>query len=170
MASYDARLQKLEQQVTESLVRFVWMNPGETPREAAARYVEQHKLGVHPDVFLAVAKAEHAGKIRFIGWKRPEREEIRLRPGAVFDPGHFSRRELGLLEDIANKFRNVMSDEAVDVTHAENGAWARVWNDGEGRSRIIPYEFALSNDDPNRDAVLEAAGRYRSTRTKPARA
>jgi hypothetical protein len=62
MPNYSARLNKLEQQMgADAPVRFVWMNPGETHREAVARYVEQHKLGVHPDVFLALAKAEHAG-------------------------------------------------------------------------------------------------------------
>lgn len=45
------------------------MNPGETHPEAATRYVEQHKLGVHPDVFLAIAKAERAGRIMFVGWQ-----------------------------------------------------------------------------------------------------
>jgi hypothetical protein len=69
MANFATRLDRLEERIDNSPVRFVWMNPGETQREAAARYVEQNKLGVHPDVFLAVAKAAHAGKIHFVGWK-----------------------------------------------------------------------------------------------------
>jgi hypothetical protein len=44
------------------------MKPGETQEQAAARYVGPHKLGVNPSVFLALANAQHVGKIHFISW------------------------------------------------------------------------------------------------------
>jgi hypothetical protein len=48
----------------------------------------------------------------------------------------------------------------IDVTHAENGAWAKVWNGGEGFNKPIPYALAVSEDDPNRAAILEANTEY----------
>jgi len=47
-------------------MRFVWMSPGETELEAAARYVAEHKLNAAPSIFLALTKAEAAGRIGFV--------------------------------------------------------------------------------------------------------
>ena len=48
----------------------------------------------------------------------------------------------------------------IDVTHAENGAWKKVWANGEGNDRAIPYELAVADDAPNRESVLQAAADY----------
>lgn len=77
-----------------------------------------------------------------------------------FNDEHFSKRELRLLQDIADRFRDTLSEQMIDVTHAENGAWARTWDDGKGSDLPIPYTLAIADDDPNRDAVLEAASEY----------
>jgi uncharacterized phage-associated protein len=74
-----------------------------------------------------------------------------------FDPSHFSKRELKLLETIAQQHRDALSQPLVDLTHAENGAWAKTWADGAGNDRVIGYTLAVAEDDPNRDAVLAAA-------------
>jgi uncharacterized phage-associated protein len=78
----------------------------------------------------------------------------------AFDSEHFSIRELRLLDDIARRYRDTLSGKMIDVTHAENGAWAKIWADGEGNDNTIPYELAVAEDDPHRDAVLEAAAHY----------
>lgn len=78
-----------------------------------------------------------------------------------FDDSHFTRRELQIMQGLANKYRDTYSPHMIDVTHAENGAWAKVW-DSEGFDAEIPYELSLSDDDENRDAVLEAARDYQA--------
>lgn len=83
---------------------------------------------------------------------------------AVFDDSHFTKRELRLMKELANKFRDECSPEMIDVTHAENGAWAKVWHGGLGMNNPIDYELALAETDPHRDAVLEAAHDYQATR------
>ena len=55
----------------------------------------------------------------------------------------------------------------IDVTHAENGAWATVWRDGRGSDQPIDYRLALAENDPNRDAILEA-NRDREAMTRAA--
>ncbi|MFT4048081.1 MAG: Panacea domain-containing protein [Solimonas sp.] len=81
-------------------------------------------------------------------------------PLQPFDPSHFSKRELRLLEQVAGQYRDTLSEKMIDVTHAENGAWAKTWADGKGNDHTIPYELAVADDDPNREAVLQAAAEY----------
>lgn len=87
-----------------------------------------------------------------------------VKPRVDFDESAFSKRELSIMEDLVRRYGEVYSPHLIDVTHEENGAWARVWNEGEGRNRPIPTELALSEDDPNRDAILESAYDYQAIR------
>lgn len=89
-----------------------------------------------------------------------ERQEvIPLQP---FNEAHFTKRELRLLEEIASRYHDTLSGKMIDVTHAENGAWAKVWAEGKGNDRTIPYELAIAEDDPNREAILQSAAEYRA--------
>lgn len=79
---------------------------------------------------------------------------------AEFDDRHFTKRELRIMAELADKYRDVMSPEMIDLTHVENGAWAKIWRNGQGFDHPIPYHMALAVDEPNRDAILEAARDY----------
>ncbi len=81
-------------------------------------------------------------------------------PRQPFNDEHFTKRELRLLEDVANRYRDTLSEAMIDVTHAENGAWTRIWADGKGAYGPIPYALAIPEHDPNRDAILEAAAEH----------
>lgn len=83
-------------------------------------------------------------------------------PLADFDPQQFSKRELRLMHSIAAQYRDTMSDRMIDVTHAENGAWHKAWEDGAGSNRVIEYALALTPDDPSREAILDAAAEYKA--------
>lgn len=78
-------------------------------------------------------------------------------PLQPFNAEHFSKRELRILEGLSAEYASVLSEKMIDITHAENGAWARVWADGNGRDHIIPYALAIAEDAPDREAVLQAA-------------
>jgi uncharacterized phage-associated protein len=79
-------------------------------------------------------------------------------PIREFDEAHFSRRELRLMSEIAERFRAHTAKEMVDVTHAENAAWDKVWRGGEGRSQLIPYELVLSDEE--REGIMELAAEH----------
>jgi uncharacterized phage-associated protein len=79
-----------------------------------------------------------------------------------FDPSHFTKRELRLMDELAAQYRDTYSAKLIDVTHAENGAWEQVWAGGAGNDQHIPYELAVTEADPNRQAVLAAAEEYRA--------
>ena len=81
-------------------------------------------------------------------------------PRTEFDDRHFTKRELRLMGEIAQTYYDVHSPKMIDVTHAENGAWAKVWRDGEGSDQPIPYALAVADNEPNRAAILEAAREY----------
>ena len=78
-------------------------------------------------------------------------------PQAAFDDSYFSKRELRIMEHLANQYRDELSYKMIDVTHAENGAWAKVWNAGQGFDQRIDYTLAIADNDPHREAILEAA-------------
>ncbi|MBS0427143.1 MAG: SocA family protein [Proteobacteria bacterium] len=77
-----------------------------------------------------------------------------VRPKVHFDDKEFTPRQLALLERLSAEHRDSRAPEMIDVTHAENGAWAKVWRGGTGRNQHIPYELAVADDDPNREAIL----------------
>ncbi len=83
-------------------------------------------------------------------------------PRAEFDDSHFSRRELRIMAELVDRYGEEYSPKMIDVTHAENGAWAKVWNDGKGFNQCISYNLAIADDDPYRDATLEAAKEYQA--------
>lgn len=97
---------------------------------------------------------------------QPERVNSYVRervvPQAEFDDRHFSKRELRLLMELADRYREVFSPKMIDVTHAENGAWDKVWNNGQGFDQPITYDLALAEDAPHREAILEAAKDYQA--------
>jgi len=92
-------------------------------------------------------------------------ERYEVTANVAFDPSAFSKRELSLMEQIAAQYRDTLSEKMIDVTHAENGAWDKVWAGGEGNDHTINYRLAVADDDPNRAAVLEAADEFEAIRS-----
>lgn len=82
-------------------------------------------------------------------------------PLIEFDDSHFSKRELRLLDEIATNYETQWAKDMVDVTHAENGAWDKVWDGGRGYNQRIEYVLALDND-PNRAHIEQSAEGYQA--------
>lgn len=76
----------------------------------------------------------------FFGHKR-----FLVKPKIDFDATVFSNREIKLLGEIANSYRAQTAKEMVDVTHAENGAWDKVYRGGLGLGEKIPYILAFED-------------------------
>jgi len=64
-----------------------------------------------------------------------------------FDPANFSRRELRLMEQIANEFRDATADEMIEKTHLENSPWHKIWEQQGAKQQPIPYDLALRAQD-----------------------
>lgn len=72
---------------------------------------------------------------------------LNVQPLMQFDPSLFSRREIRLLEKLANEFKNSEADDMVEATHLENLPWSKVWEKEHRRQDIIPYEYALRTQE-----------------------
>jgi uncharacterized phage-associated protein len=81
-------------------------------------------------------------------------------PKVGFDDSLFTKRELRLMRELAGRFRDEMTQPMVNYTHAERGPWDKIWDSGRGSFERIPYSLAVPDDDPNRDAILDAAREY----------
>jgi uncharacterized phage-associated protein len=128
----------------------------QTGKSATGLDYQAWKLGPVPvelmdeweDLGPDLARLVHIAPERVIDY---ERQSVKLNEGVRFDSEPFSPRQLRILEQLAEQFRSELSDRMVDVTHAQNGAWARTWRDGEGKYQEIPYALAISDADA--DAV-----------------
>lgn len=81
-------------------------------------------------------------------------------PRVDFDDSHFTKRELRIMGELAERFRESLSKPMIDVTHAELGPWEKIWDSGRGNNGRIPYSLAIDNDEPHRDALLASAQEY----------
>lgn len=86
-----------------------------------------------------------------------DRQSVKVADGVQFDPEPFSPRQLRILDDLATRYRGTFSPAMIDVTHAQNGAWDKVWQAGRGAHKPIPYELAVGESDALRDEVLKIA-------------
>ena len=62
---------------------------------------------------------------------------------AKFDPSHFSKRELRILENLAKQHKDSKADEIIEVTHLENLPWNQVYNIEKKKQQKIPYDYVL---------------------------
>lgn len=81
-------------------------------------------------------------------------EMLKLTPTKPFDPSHFSKREVRILEALAKEFRTSTADQMIEATHVENLPWHQVYEKEGRRQELIPYELALRKGD--RDLAVGA--------------
>ena len=101
-----------------------------------------------------LAQLVHIEEERVIDY---DRQTVRLNDGVRFDPDEFTPRQLRILEQLAAQYAGTYSPKMIDVTHAQNGAWDKVWQGGRGAHAAIPYELAVDDDEPLREQLLQVA-------------
>jgi uncharacterized phage-associated protein len=85
------------------------------------------------------------------------RQAVKVNDGVQFDADPFSPRQLRIMSALADQYRGTYSPKMIDVTHAQNGAWDRVWQNGMGAHQAIPYELAIGESDPYADTIRDLA-------------
>lgn len=70
-------------------------------------------------------------------------ERLSFEPKTEFDSKVFSKRELAMLKDIADRFAQSTSKEMEDWTHQEGFPWQRVFEAEGRRNAVIPFEYEL---------------------------
>jgi uncharacterized phage-associated protein len=89
------------------------------------------------------------------------RSTVKALDGVEFNDENFTPRQLRILSVIADQYLAEKSQKMIDLTHVQNGAWDRVWANGAGSHKPIPYDLAVADEAPNRDLVLESASEAR---------
>lgn len=102
-------------------------------------------------------EADFAEAIEIVPEKVVDFVRESVRPRRAFDDAHFTRRELRLMEDLAERFREDYSKPMIGVTHEERGPWAAIWDNGRGNLERIPYTLAIRDEDPHAEVIREAA-------------
>jgi len=103
-------------------------------------------------------KPDMAAKIQF-GKKEVNgnNQMLTVTPLAEFDPSHFSKRELRLMERLASDFAKTKADDMIEATHLENQPWHKIYNELGLKQQSIPFELALRAQEEGelRDVVRE---------------
>jgi uncharacterized phage-associated protein len=87
---------------------------------------------------------------------------IELKPKRAFERKYFSRREMALMAEIANRFRLTTAKELEDLTHLPGTPWYQVWAVENRKQEKIPYEYVLSSmDDAEKETILTIAEDHR---------
>lgn len=83
-----------------------------------------------------------------------------LVPKVEFDDSHFTKRELRVMRELAQRHSEEMTQPLIGLTHEERGPWDKIWDGGKGNNERIPYALAIPDDAPDREAILEAAREF----------
>jgi len=86
-----------------------------------------------------------------------DRQTVKVNDGVEFDADEFTRRELEIMEGLVARYRDEYSPMMIDVTHQQNGAWDKVWQNGQGARQRIPYELAIPGNEAGRESFLQVA-------------
>jgi uncharacterized phage-associated protein len=84
----------------------------------------------------------------------------RVAPKVGFDDSLFTKRELRLMQELATRLRDEYAKPLVNFTHLERGPWDKIWDGGRGNNERIPYTLSITDDDPNKEAILNAAREF----------
>ena len=85
------------------------------------------------------------------------RMSVKVNDGVEFDESEFTPRQIKIMQSLCKKYHDNYSGDMIDVTHQQNGAWSKVWNDGNGDRATIPYELSIPDDFEYREDILHLA-------------
>lgn len=71
-------------------------------------------------------------------------EFLRMIPRKRFDPKYFSKRELGIMNQLADIFKEADADDMSEVSHLPNQPWDKTKKE-KGLSEEIDYMLSLDN-------------------------
>lgn len=84
-----------------------------------------------------------------------ERQTVIVNDEVVFNDEPFTPRQLNIMQNLVIKYGEEYSPKMIDVTHEQNGAWDRIWQNGLGSKQTIPYSLALADEATNRDELIK---------------
>ena len=97
-----------------------------------------------------------ADKVEFV--ERPTRRGpmLTIRPLAAIDESLFSRRELRIMQSLADEYCDTLAEDMIEATHLENQPWHKIYVEEGKRQQMIPYELALRKQEA--EEMLQVIG------------
>jgi len=128
----------------------------ETGRSVTGMDYYAWKMGPVPvDLYEEVEMPEPdmAANVAFVEKLTKRGPMLTVKPLAAFDGSLFSKRELRIMQSLAEEFRDVQSDDIIEATHLENEPWHKIYVDEGKPQHRIPYTLALRKheEDAMRD-------------------
>ncbi len=74
-----------------------------------------------------------------------EPKHRKLTPKRAFESRHFTPRELQIMETLANFFEETRGEDMSKISHAKLLPWGKVYENGKGRGKVIPYELSVTS-------------------------
>ncbi|MDR3493362.1 MAG: Panacea domain-containing protein [Ancalomicrobiaceae bacterium] len=78
---------------------------------------------------------------------------LAITPKVDFSGHHFTKREMMIMKNLAEEYRDTDAESMIEATHLENLPWDRVYNKEGKKQKEIPYSLAIRNDE--RDYVMK---------------
>src|SRR3990167_471451 len=82
-------------------------------------------------------------------------DTLNVKPLNEPDMSHFSKREMSLIKQLAEQYKDVTATGIVEKTHLPNSPWHRVFKEENKPQNLIPYEYAI--DTTKEEHILELA-------------
>lgn len=76
-------------------------------------------------------------------------------PTVPFSDTHFTKREMMILKNLAEEYRDADAESMIEATHLENLPWDKIYNKEGKKQQEIPYDLAVSGD--GRDVLMAIA-------------
>ena len=108
--------------------------------------LEEIKQGGNDDLKSAVQLFEIRDDIT----KELQRRDLKAK--SPFDKKYFSKRELKILERVADFFKELKAADMSEFSHMKRLPWRSVYQGGKGSGHLIPPELALDSDAIVHDA------------------
>jgi uncharacterized phage-associated protein len=102
---------------------------------------------LHEQIGDGTAEKLFEGKVVFGIKKVGDGEMLTVAPLAPFDPTHFTRRQLRLLDELSARYREADAAEMIEETHLENLPWHQVWEVENRKQAEIPYLLAVRKQE-----------------------
>lgn len=122
----------------------------ETGRSVTGMDYYAWKMGPVPvDLYEEVDMPEPdlAEKVEFIEQTTRRGPMLAVKALAAFDGSLFSKRELRIMQSLADEYRDTQADDMIEATHLENQPWHRTYVEEGKRQQRIPYELALRRQE-----------------------
>ena len=86
-----------------------------------------------------------------------------LKPFADFDASYFSRREIRIMQMLAEIFRDAEGGDMSAFSHSKNLPWHQIYRKGAGKGQVIPYELTRTSEPVLQkiETLPESEYRYR---------